>query len=66
MTLGGRLFSQILIRADEVDNTQIVSVVQQKMSNYDTDMFTPYFDAIHQGNNYYCELLIGLDSFLVR
>jgi len=27
---------------------RIVSVIQGKMSNYDTDMFTPYFDAIHK------------------
>ncbi|CAH1779871.1 unnamed protein product [Owenia fusiformis] len=28
---------------------RIVSVVQDKMSNYDTDLFMPIFDAIHQG-----------------
>ena len=27
---------------------RIVSVVQKKMSNYDTDLFTPIFDAIHK------------------
>ena len=27
---------------------RIVSVIQGKRSNYDTDMFTPYFDAIHK------------------
>ncbi|XP_002160302.3 alanine--tRNA ligase, cytoplasmic [Hydra vulgaris] len=27
---------------------RIISVLQNKMSNYDTDVFTPYFDAIHQ------------------
>jgi len=27
---------------------RIVSVIQGKMSNYDTDIFTPFFDAIHQ------------------
>lgn len=29
---------------------RIVSVIQGKMSNYDTDIFMPYFDAIHQGS----------------
>ena len=28
---------------------RIVSVIQNHMSNYDTDMFTPYFDAICKG-----------------
>merc|ERR1712136_317059 len=28
---------------------RIVSVIQMKMSNYDTDMVTPYFDAICKG-----------------
>ena len=27
---------------------RIASVIQGKMSNYDTDLFVPYFDAIHQ------------------
>ena len=27
---------------------RIVSVIQGKKSNYDTDMFVPYFDAIHK------------------
>jgi len=29
---------------------RIVSVIQNKMSNYDTDLFTPYFEAIHKGS----------------
>jgi len=32
---------------------RIVSVIQGKMSNYDTDMFTPYFDAIHKVSKSY-------------
>ena len=31
---------------------RIVSVIQGKRSNYDTDMFVPYFDAIHKVNIY--------------
>ena len=27
---------------------RIASVIQGKMSNYDTDLFTPFFDAIHK------------------
>ena len=27
---------------------RIVSVIQGKRSNYDTDMFSPYFEAIHK------------------
>ena len=27
---------------------RIVSVVQNKISNYDTDLFTPFFDAIEK------------------
>lgn len=27
---------------------RIVSVIQQKESNYDTDIFTPYFEAIQK------------------
>ncbi|XP_041077262.1 alanine--tRNA ligase, cytoplasmic-like [Polyodon spathula] len=28
---------------------RLVSVLQNKMSNYDTDLFVPYFEAIHKG-----------------
>lgn len=27
---------------------RVVSVLQRKMSNYDTDIFVPFFDAIHK------------------
>ena len=27
---------------------RLASVTQLKMSNYDTDLFTPFFDAIHK------------------
>ena len=27
---------------------RLASVVQNKMSNYDTDIFVPYFEAIHK------------------
>ena len=27
---------------------RIASVIQGKMSNYDTDLFVPYFEAIHK------------------
>ena len=27
---------------------RLVSVIQGKMSNYDTDIFTPFFDAVHK------------------
>lgn len=27
---------------------RLVSVTQLKMSNYDTDLFTPFFEAIHK------------------
>ena len=33
---------------------RIVSVIQKKMSNYDTDLFTRIFDAIHKVSSFYC------------
>jgi alanyl-tRNA synthetase len=30
---------------------RVVSVLQDKRSNYDTDLFTPLFDAIQKGCN---------------
>ena len=34
---------------------RITSVIQGKSSNYDTDLFYPFFDAIHKVGSMYCK-----------
>jgi alanyl-tRNA synthetase len=33
---------------------RLVSVLQNKMSNYDTDLFVPYFEAIEKVQTTFC------------